>query len=269
MADRDPTPAMIRGTEDMGSSFHHRTPGKRSAAAFQVLVCLLLLFQNSSLLADSREDPGAPQTAGASGTLAEIEQLKLEGEYEKAIALCRAAIAEFSDSDAVLREAYNYLVFLPTLMGEDSEEFAREALTRFPDLVAGDNFPDMLNHGYDGLRRRMYGSLVVNVEPDSSLVFLDGGFMGKAPLDIAYLSVGNHFIEVSHEGFEAHADSIAIEAGEQHVRSIILNEQGGGFPWLIAAAGAVVGVVVVLVSGGDDAPAADDPLPGPPEPPGK
>lgn len=199
--------------------------------------------------------------------MVEIENLKVKGEYQRALELCRETITEFSDSEAVLREVYNYSVFITNLMGEDSTETAREALTLFPDLAAGDYFPGDQNLIYDSLRREMYGSLVIKVDPDTSLVFLDSEFMGKAPLDIPYLTAGQHFIEVSHEGFESHADSIFIDPGRQQVQTLKLERQGGTSPWLIGGIVAAVGVVVYLIVGGDDPPPDEEPLPDPPDPP--
>jgi len=204
----------------------------------------------------------------------EVSSLRATGQFEQAIEVLKGIIQEYSNSDDVLRLAYNNLVYTYYVANDPANEeaAAREALERFPDLRAGDvQFPAVINDGYERLRREMFGSLVIN-KPEGARVFLNGEPKGDTPITLPLVRVGRHELVVSRSGYNDYTETIEIEPGVVRQLDVSLTRQKDRWWWLTrvgAPVAATVGVVVaLLVGGGDEGTTPEpEPLSEPPPPP--
>jgi len=217
----------------------------------------------------------------------EIGLMTARGQFEDAIEALQSLIAEYTDSDEVLRRAYNELinVLLNQLNNEtDPDEqnlinyniraWAREALTRYPDLTADTSrYPSQINLTYDTLREVMFGRIEITSIPDSSRVFVDDVHVGTTPLLVPYFPVGDHAVTVSHSGYADREVTLEVLPGGVVRQEVSLSREHNKMWWLTRVVAPVlvgVGVVVALVvATGDDStpPEEDQPLPEPPDPP--
>lgn len=202
----------------------------------------------------------------------EISSLRFNGEFDKAIGLLKNIIEEYSDSDDVLRQAYNNLVFTYITKRDESgaESSARQALERFPDLSADElTFTPRVNAIYDNLRQQMFGSLTIR-KPEDSRVFLDEEFKGEVPLVLSYVPVGQHNLVLTKSGYKDYTETVQVEPAEAVNLSLSLSRDRDKKWWLWRAGAVVVAGVLVAVGlsgGGDDAPPEPTALSEPPEPP--
>ena len=202
----------------------------------------------------------------------DVSFLRSQGQHDSAIEILRDIIDEYSESNEVLRRAYNDLDF--TLLSKEdvptATESAKEALSRFPDLAADPvYFPPRVNEIYDGLRSQMFGTLNVATKPDSCKVFLDNEFVGLSPLNLEYVRVGEYVLSVSKSGFQDESEFVSIGPGRPTSVPLSLRKQRGRGWWLvrIGPAALVAGVLLAIQLQRDEGggPAR---LPGPPPPPG-
>jgi hypothetical protein len=203
----------------------------------------------------------------------QVSSLRSQGRYDDAIAVLETILGEYSGSGRVARRAYNDLVF--TLLSKQdataAAASAREALALFPDLAADPvYFPPGVNQVYDDLRAEMFGGLNVATKPDSCRIFLDDEFVGFSPLTLEYVPVGDYVLNVTRPGYSDESTPIRIQPAYQtNVPLSLARERGRGW-WLmrIGPVALLTGVLVATQLGGDEA-KGQEPLPGPPPPPGE
>ncbi len=201
-----------------------------------------------------------------------VINLRGDGQYVEAIDLLLQVIKQYTESEKVLREAYNQLLFTYLVKNdpEGVEGSAREALTRFPDIEADEVlFRPEVNETYDRLREEMFGSLTIT-KPDAGRVFLDGEHRGDIPLYLPYVPVGEYELTVTKSGYHEYAERISIKPGTPESMALSLDRRRGKW-WWIAGTGLVVGTAGLLalaLSGNDNGGEPElEPLPGPPSPP--
>ncbi len=202
----------------------------------------------------------------------EISSLRFNGEFDRAIALLNDIISEYSDSEDVLRQAYNNLVFTHITKRDEpnAESSARQALERFPDLTADElTFTPQVNVTYDRLRKEMFGSLTIR-KPEEARVFLDTVHKGDTPLVLAYVPVGQHTLVLTRSGYKDYTETIQVQPDDKLNLSLSMSRDRDKKWWLWrVGAVAVAGVLLAVgLSGGeDDAPPEPTALSEPPEPP--
>jgi hypothetical protein len=240
-----------------------------------------------------------PQTADE--RFNRVADLRSRGEYDAAIEVLTDLIAPPEPPDEVLRRAYNQLVWTIVVKSDDVSERARrsddaglreeldalarrlgevvgDALTRFPDLRAGDDVPDpsRVNQTYEPARQRMFGNLVVVSDPDSADVWLkdpQAGWKrtGRTPLRRNLFPVGDYEIRLSKEGHHDETLETRVRPNETKEHNVALRRKRSKSWWLtrvVVPSAAAVGVLVyALTSGGDAGTQEPDPLPLPPDPP--
>jgi hypothetical protein len=242
-----------------------RGSGTRCPVAATVSVALLLAtIAPVPALAGAQEDITKIWT--------EVGAFRYQGEFDRAIGILDDVIERYSDSEQVLRHAYNELIYTYWFMNDRTrfEREARVAVERFPDLEAPPPvFPPQMNDLYGRLREEMYGALEINTKPEESRLFLNGDYAGTTPFTRPYLKAGRYEISLSKTGYDEYADVLAIEPNQKLVREIALNKQKDTGWWLwrigaVATAGTILAIALINNDGGGDTP---QPLPGPPAPP--
>ena len=206
----------------------------------------------------------------------EVSSLRATGQFEKAIEVLKGIIQEYSDTDEVLRLAYNNLVYTYYVANDaaSQEAAAREALVRFPDLRADDvRFPATINEGYERLRGEMFGSLVIN-KPIGARVFVDGNHKGDTPITLPLVPVGRHELLVSKSGYTDHTEAVDIGPGVVRQLEVSLDRQKDKWWWLTRVGAPVAalaaGIALAFTAGGDEGTTPEpQPLPEPPPPPGQ
>jgi tetratricopeptide (TPR) repeat protein len=202
----------------------------------------------------------------------DVASLWRQGLYTSALGEIRSIIDEYSRAEEISRRAYSYLVI--TVWDADGREAAveaaREALRRHPDLEVDTLvFPPKLNSLYSEVRITMFGSLYINAEQDSCEVLLDDRFVGKTPLEIAYVPVGDHSLLLRKSGYENLMKSVDIRPGTDHrIEDVRLSRIRNWWWWTWRVGGpAAVAITSFALLGGQEEPGSDE-LPGPPGPPG-
>jgi PEGA domain len=234
----------------------------------------------------------AQQTSNIDETFVRVHELQGQGEYDEAIRLLSDLIREHSQSEQVLRKAYNDLVFtylskLGTVDVAEQDslnakliENARAAITRFPDLDApAAEYPPEVNRTYRVLREVMFGRVEVTSSVDSSRVFLrpkgDEGadtYQGITPLAIPYVPVGDYLLTVTRSGYQDRIMPLTVEPNVALRTEVALSKERTKKWWLtrvVAPVTAGVAAVVAIVIGTQDnsTPEPTQPLAGPPPPP--
>jgi hypothetical protein len=201
----------------------------------------------------------------------EVSSLRSQGRYEDAIGVLRIILTQYSQSEEVVRRAYNDLVF--TLLSKQdvaaATQSAREALYRFPNLAADPlYFPPRVNEVYDDLRNQIFGALNVATRPDSCEVYLDDEFVGYTPLRLEYVRVGEHVLNVTKSGYHEESTPVRIEPGRPTSVPLSLQRERGTRWWLvrIGPAALLTGILLAMQLRGDEA-GGPGSLPGPPPPP--
>jgi hypothetical protein len=204
----------------------------------------------------------------------EVSSLRAAGQFERAVEILNSIIQEYSNSDDVLRLAYNNLVYTYYVAGDATSEgtAAREALAKFPDLRADDTqFPPVLNDQYERLRREMFGSLVI-AKPERARVFLDETYKGEAPIRLPLVPIGSHVLEVAKSGYHDYTQSVEVEPNLIRELEVSLKRQKDVWWWVtrvgVPTLAVAAGVTVALIAGYEGGtPAEPEPLPTPPAPP--
>lgn len=201
----------------------------------------------------------------------QVSSLRAQGQYAEAIRLLDDIIKEYTNSEEILRRAYNFTIHTLLLMEDEqaATEKAREALERFHDLAADPiEFPPVLNRTYNELRAEMFGTLTI-AKPEGGRVFLGKDFRGEIPLQLNLVRVGSYSLTVSKSGYYDYEESIMIDPSGKHVLEVSMDRQRNKRWWLYRVGPAVVaGVVLALTLGGrGEGTAAPQPLPEPPAPP--
>jgi len=248
----------------------------RTSSCFR-FVCLLsvialagALFSTSLATSQAADDAVAAEAVQTK--FQQVVALRLKGEYDRAVEMLREIIAEYSNSDEVLRIAYNHLV---TVYVQNDDEpsgrvAARTALERFSDLTADPfTFPGKVNDVYDQLRKEMFGSLVVS-EPQDCHVYLDSTHVGDTPLRLELYPIGEYDLTVTKSGYKDYVTRIEIQPESTRELSVSLDRDRAWWYWPAWIGGATVAVVALVIglSPKDEAPPDQpQPLPEPPEPP--
>ena len=208
-----------------------------------------------------------------------IQTLRTDGEYDKAIQQLSEIIKEYSDSERVLREAYNHLVTTYHQKGDraGAVQATREGLERFPDLTADQlHFPEAVNDYYDQLRKEMFGSLKIS-KPTRCRVFLRATdssapekHVGETPLALELLRVGEYELLLTKSGYNDFSELIRIQPDHTVEKDVSMDRKRNWkwWSWRVGAGALAVGLIAYGLSGSDD-PATEPPLPlpGPPPPP--
>jgi len=209
-----------------------------------------------------------------------IQTLRSDGQYDEAIQQLTEIIKEYSDSERVLREAYNHLVTTYRAKGDrdGAIQAAREALERFPDLTADQlHFPEAVNDYYEQLRKEMFGSLKIS-EPTECRVFLRKAdstspekHVGETPLEIKLLRVGEYEMSLTKSGYNDYSEMVVVQPDHTVEKDVSMERRRDWkwWSWRVGAGALAVGLIAYGLSGSDD-PASEPqpvPLPGPPAPP--
>ena len=194
-------------------------------------------------------------------------------QFDEAVEIFRSLLTEYAESEDISRRAYNQLVFTYTQDGNrDSEETAaREALARYPDLMADTVFiPQGVNDLYDRLRREMFGSIAIR-KPEECQIYLDGTLMGETPLYLPYVPVGDYLLKVTRDKHHDYEEQIVVEPDGRHNFEIAMTRRKDTMYWLTRVGGGAIlaGTIVLLASGGSDDVVEAIPLPGAPPPPSR
>ena len=163
-------------------------------------------------------EPGSAALVQA--TFEQIVALRLDGEYDQAVAMLNEVIAGYEKANEILRRAYNHLVTVYVQNDDEAgaREAARAALERFPDLTADElEFPGRVNDVYDQVRKEMFGSFVIG-QPKECRVHLDGTYVGDTPLILNLVRVGEHDLTVTKSGYKDYVSRIEIQIGRASCR---------------------------------------------------
>lgn len=219
------------------------------------------------------QETDSQSTALVQNKFEQIVALRLDGQYDQAIAMLNELISRYEKSDEILRRAYHQLV---TVYVQNDDEVgaraaARAALERFPDLEADElDFPGRVNDVYDRMRREMFGSFVIS-QPKECRVYLDSVYVGDTPLRIELVRVGEYELTVTKSGFKDYMSRIEIQPElTRDLSGLSLDRDRAWWWWPAWVGGAAVSAVALVIGlggGGDETPPQDEPLPPPPDPP--
>jgi hypothetical protein len=196
-----------------------------------------------------------------------ISRLRSEGDFESAVQILAGIIHDQSESDEILRHAYNQLVFTCIQMRDNAQviETSREALDRFPDLEAQPPLPARINETYADLRLQMFGSLRIT-KPEGARILLNGDYVGTAPLSIDLLKIGDYTLSLYRSGYHNYIEEIQVGPSQHLVKSVSMDRRRDRTWWAYRiGAGVAAGTLVALsVTGGSKGTSPPEPLPGPP-----
>jgi hypothetical protein len=207
------------------------------------------------------------------------------------VELLSDVIKQHSQSDVVLRKAYNDLVFTYLSQRNASSDStaqselqtkmiksADEALRRFPDLKAStQEYPPEVGLIYDTRRGILFGRVEVTSSVDSSRVFLraknsDEAYRGVTPLSIQYLPVGDYTLTVARSGYKDHEVPLTISPSATVQREVTLSKERTRKWWItrvVVPATATAAIVTAIVINNQNNGSTDttQPLANPPPPP--
>lgn len=229
-------------------------------------------------------ETSASQPSGAEASFDKVRELRGQGQFDQALSVLDGLLQSDGGDDEVARHIYNERVFTilskrnAALTVDEQDRLYNEAvseaekgLTRFPDLTADRAlYPPDVALIYDTLRQKMFGSVELTASPDSSNVFMNGEMVGKTPLSMRYVPVGNYELTVAHDGYRQSDVSVDVTPSAVVQREVTLGKNRGTVWWLtrVAVPAALVGGIVYWATRSDEnAPTQDPPLPGPPKPP--
>jgi hypothetical protein len=282
----------------------------RIAVRFKTLLAFVLVVAGFGAPSICWGQPGQPVSPSIEQRFQEIDVLRSRTQFDEAFDALRGLINEFAAADSVLRRAYNQLVYTLVaqsqyLKDEESlaadagdqkkvtelrarqrdltnrfSEVVREALHKFPDLVATDDVPDadLLNKTYEPTRQSMFGGLVVESRPDSAAVWISSGdknwkHMGWTPLRRNLYPIGSYELKVTKTGYGDRTRDIQIQPSLITPTDFPLQRHRGKTWWLTRVVGPVATAAAVvtyaLVNGGSGSSPEPEPLPGPPAPPSR
>ncbi|MBF0540120.1 MAG: PEGA domain-containing protein [Nitrospirae bacterium] len=58
------------------------------------------------------------------------------------------------------------------------------------------------------------GSLIVKSNPDGTMIYIDGAYVGESPQTIPNINPGSHMVELKRDGYNTWSDSVNVVAGE-------------------------------------------------------
>jgi hypothetical protein len=215
----------------------------------------------------------------------EIGAMRANGQFDEAIAVLQQIIEEHTETEDILRRAYNDLALTIFFqrnaaagaaerdrLTREIEKQVRNGLTQFPDLQPELGTPPDLKLVYSNLRAEMFGSLIIKTKPDSCMVTVGDEPMGKAPIQIDLFPVGVYSLTVTKSGYKEEVAELHISANSSIEKDVSLSRVHDTMWWMtrvVAPVAVGVGVALALaLSGGDEGgEPPPEPLPGPPDPP--
>ena len=254
---------------------------------------IVLVLSLAAVLLAPRFALCSAQEPSVEETFATVRELRAQGDFDRAIELLSGLISEHEQSEAVLRKAYNDLVFTylskrnattdpveQDALYADLVKNSEAALRRFPDLKASTtDYPADLNLIYDTRRALLFGRLEVTSTVDSSRVFLrpagDGAedaYQGITPLVIPYVPIGDYQLTVTCSGYTDRTVPLTVGPSAVVQREVTLSRERTKKWWLTRVVapitvGAAAIVAVVLGTGEDTPTDTTQPLDEPPPPP--
>jgi|GEM_PF-3154651 len=182
--------------------------------------------------------------------------LRGQQQYPQAEAVLRGIVADYGDTENVLRRAWCEILFTLVLAGDKAEQeaAAREALRSFPDLQADPVYiPPTVNTLLEDLRRQMFGSLAIK-EPEGAEVFLGDAHIGTVPVFLPYVEVGEYQLRALKDGYEDYAEWFSVDPDGRHQYERIPMKRHKGLKyWGTLGGGAVlVGTIVYYAARGED-----------------
>lgn len=215
-------------------------------------------------------------------------------EYDKAVAVLDAYIAESSGDPEALEPAYLLLINTYTVLSNDfrsrgdfvtselyldrAEASILECLEQ-PGLfhvraVPEVDYPPEMVALFRATRVRIFGSFEVTaLDPPQAVVKIDDVLVpvpeGLLLPRIENIPVGDHILSVEADGYKTFTEEITIRSGTVLARELELSKKRG-FMWFASRGAVVAGVVAIAFiaggSGGDESDPVTE-LPGPPPPP--
>jgi tetratricopeptide (TPR) repeat protein len=245
--------------------------GSRFVTAITLAAFVVMLLAPLSV---SGQTAPPEQEVDVSARFQEIIVLKAQGDYDRAIEELNRVIAEFAKSDQYVRLAYSHLVATYQEKGDvdGANRVAREALEKYPDILAQDvMIPSYVNTYYETLRKEMFGRLTIQ-EPEGCRVFLSGNHVGTTPLQLGLVRVGAYDLVLSKSGYHDYTERIQIESDKTLEKTVSLARVRGKGWWLtrVGAGIAVIAATAFGVAASQDEPTPTpepEPLSGPPAPP--
>jgi hypothetical protein len=152
-------------------------------------------------------------------------RLRAQGSHEDAIEVLRAVIAAQSSEEPILRRAHNELVFTYLdVASPKTEDAAREALRRYPDLSADPSrFPPSVNELYNRVRRELFGSLLLHTRPPQARVTIGDLYDGESPVEITYVPVGDYPVRIQQTKHIDKSTTIRVDPGRETSMTITLD----------------------------------------------
>ncbi|UCF05138.1 MAG: PEGA domain-containing protein [bacterium] len=240
----------------------------RRFCSFTILLCVLFLISSYASVARGAAQEQIYQKWEL------VSSLRARGEFNEAIQLLNNIINQYSESDDILKRAYNHIVFTFLLMKEDASAIAqaREGLEQFADLVADPvEFPPRVNEIYNQLRSEMFGTLEIT-KPGDCRVFLGEEFKGETPLKLDLIRIGSYELMVTKSGYYDYKETIRIDPSGKHILEVSMDRRRNKRWWFYRIGPAVAAGIILAVTlggaGGEGAP-QPEPLPEPPAPPGQ
>lgn len=231
------------------------------------------------------------QVQTADEAFARARELRAQGEFAQAVELLSEVIKQHSQSDQVLRKAYNDLVFTYLSQRNASADSttqsdlqakmiksADEALRRFPGLQAStQEYPPEVGLIYDTRRALLFGRVEVTSTADSSRVFLRAkdsqeAYQGITPLTLQYVPVGDYSLTVARSGYKDHEVPLTVGPSAIVQREVTLSKERTRKWWLTrvvvpATATAAIVTAIVINNQGSGSTDTTQPLADPPPPP--
>ena len=255
---------------------------RRQAGAWMALVSLVLYTALSAVPAGAQSS--APEPA-AEASFDRARELRGQGQFDQALTALDDLMQTHGSDDEVARRIFNERVFTylskrnAALTVDDQDALyndalaeAEKALTRFPDLTAdGALYPPDVALIYDSLRQKMFGSVELTANPDSSDVYMNGELVGKTPLSLRYVPVGSYDLTFMQNGYRNRDVGVDVTASAVAQREVVLAKNRGTVWWLtrvVIPAALVAGFVYYATSSdASDQPLDPEPLAPPPPPP--
>ena len=218
--------------------------------------------------------PTQAQEVDVAARFQEIIVLKAQGQYDQAIDELNKVISEFAKSDQYVRLAYSHLVATYHEKGDvdGANRVAREALEKFPDILASDiMIPSYVNTYYDTLRKEMFGRLTIQ-KTEGCRVFLNGKHVGETPLQLGLVRVGKYDLVLAKSGYHDYTERISIQSNQTLEKTISLARDRDKWWWItrVGAGVAALAATAIGVAATQDEPTPTpepEPLSGPPNPP--
>jgi len=206
----------------------------------------------------------------------------MEGRFEEAMDKLSLAIDLLTDKDKLI-DAYLHLALCHFALGERGK--AKESLAgllrlnptqKLDPLYYPPDFVKLLKE----TKGVVLASILVESNPSSAQVYLDGTLEGIAPLEITEIAGGEHRLKIVKQGYKVWEESLILKEGEKRTLSINLAEgkkpavavtpaekkpevkKGKGWLWILIGGAAAAAVAILASKGGKEAGAGPSPTQG-------